>query len=69
MIRKKYSLDVFVMETLVQEAIDFAAQNANAIEAPPKEESKDADEADEELSDMAMSEDEDQEFNLMEEFR
>ena len=70
MIRKKFNLDVFVMETLVQDAIDFATQNTSPIEAPAKEESKDAEEQDDpELSDMGMSEDEDQEFNNMEEFR
>ena len=56
------------MENLVQEAIDFAKENTNAIEAPAKEENKDEEEKDE-LSDMAMSEDEDQDFNLMEDFR
>ena len=70
MIRKRFNLDVFVMEALVQEAIDFATENPNAIEVPSKEEKKeeDGDEKDE-LSDMAMSEDEQQEFNLMENFR
>jgi len=38
MIRKKFNLDVFVMESLVQEAIDFAANNPDPIEAPSKEE-------------------------------
>lgn len=70
MIRKKFNLDVFVMEALVQEAIDFSTQNPSAIEAPPKEEKKEGEDAErDELSDMAMSEDEDEEFNLMEDFR
>ena len=68
MIRKKFNLDVFVMEALVQEAIDFAIANPDPIEAPAKEEEK-GDEEGDDLSDMAMSEDEDQEFNLMEDFR
>lgn len=56
------------MESLVQEAIDFSAQNPNAIEAPAKpEEEKNG--AEDSLSDMGMSEDEEQEFNLEEEFR
>lgn len=33
MIRKKFNLDVFVIESLVQEAIDFAAENKEAIAA------------------------------------
>lgn len=40
MIRKKFNLDVFVMDALVQEAIDFAAEHPEPIEAPAKEESK-----------------------------
>lgn len=30
MIRKKFNLDVFVIESLVQEAIDFAAESKEA---------------------------------------
>ena len=132
-ISKQYNLDIFVMEMLVQEAIDFSVANPNEIEGPkPKEvkveeveeekkeeeeeqksasnheeggeaaaaaegsnkdeaekeenaaeevksavasqkeekgeEKKEAD-GDETLSDICMSEDEDQEFNLQEEFR
>ena len=37
-ISKKYNLDIFVMEMLVQEAIDFSVANPNEIEGPkPKE--------------------------------
>lgn len=36
LIRKKYNLDVFVMETLVQEAIDFANENKAPIAANEK---------------------------------
>jgi hypothetical protein len=36
MIRKKFNLDVFVMESLVQEAIDFAANDPNTIQAPER---------------------------------
>jgi len=72
-LRKKYNLDIFVMDSLVQEAIDFSVENPNAIEAPakPEEEEKKEGEndANDSLSDIGMSEDEDQEFNLQEEFR
>ena len=36
LIRKKFNLDVFLMESLVQEAMDFAANNPNSIQAPSK---------------------------------
>jgi len=72
-LRKKYNLDIFVMDSLVQEAIDFSVENPNAIEAPakPEEEEKKEGEndANDSLSDIGMSEDEDEEFNLQEEFR
>ena len=78
LIHQKYNLDVFAMEQLVQEAIDFAEQNPQPIDKvsqrPAEEEEKKEStlgETDDvgELSDMLMSEDEDEEFNLQEEFR
>ena len=68
LIRKKYNLDVFVMEVLVQEAIDFAANTPEAIKAgekPAAEENKSEDS----LSDIALSEETDDEHNLEEDFR
>ena len=38
LICKEFNLDVFSMEELVQEALDFARENPNPIEAPQKEE-------------------------------
>lgn len=70
LIRKKYNLDVFVMEQLVQEAIEFAESNPQPIEAPQKEaEERKGDASDDELSDLLLSEDEAEEFNLQEDFR
>ncbi len=70
MIRKKYNLDIFNMENLVEEAIEFANNNQNAIEAAPKEEKKDGEESEkDDLSDAEMSEDEDQNHNHHEDFR
>ena len=61
------------MESLVQEAIDYADQNPNPIEAPKKESEEERkgehQDAEDSLSDMPLSEDEDQEFNLQEDFR
>lgn len=59
LIRKKYGLDVFDMETLVQEAIKFAENNPEPIAAP--EEKKAAEDAsNDSLSDLDfISEDED----------
>ena len=60
------------MELLVTEAIDFASKNPEAIAAAPKaeeEEKQVEDLAEESVSDFNQSEDEDQEFNLQEEFR
>ena len=69
-IRKKYNLDVFIMETLVTEAIEFAASNPQPIEAPVKEENKEADEdKDDDLSAVDLSEDEEGDFNHYEDFR
>jgi len=65
LIRKKFNLDVFIMEQLVQEAIEFAAAHPEPIAAPSCEEKKGADTAaEDDLSDMPMSEDEDQTFHL-----
>ena len=70
LIRRKYNLDVFVMETLVQEAIDFAAENPEPIAAPPKEEEeKKGEDPESSLDDIPMSEDEAEEFNLPEDMR
>jgi hypothetical protein len=63
------------MEALVQEAIDFAAEHPDPIDAPAKPEASEKEEnkgegekedakAEDSLSDLCMSEDEDQEFNL-----
>ena len=75
--REKFNLDVFVMESLVQEAIDFAEKNPEPIapkEKPEEEKKEDqeegaAEKSSDDLSDLAMSEDEQQEFNLEEDFR
>lgn len=69
LICKKYNLDVFVMEALVQDAIEFSANNPEPIEAPQKEEENKDGDASDSLSDMIVSEDEVEEFNLQEEYR
>ena len=70
LIRKKYNLDVFVMDSLVQEAIDYATEHTGPIEKLVKsgEEAKEA-EGEDSISDGVMSEDTDDEFNLEEDFR
>ena len=70
MIRKKFNLDVLIMETLVEEAIEFANNNPNAIEGAHKEEKKEGEDSDKDsLSDCDLSEDTDEELNHQEDFR
>ena len=71
MIKLKYGLDIYSMDTLLQEALDFAESHPDPIEkaldAEEKKEGEDekSDEEDYEL----LSEDEDGDFNLEEDFR
>ena len=63
-ISKKFGLDIFVMETLVQEAIDFYAAHPDPIKPPAKpeaeqksEQQKEASEKEDAASSYAKSDD------------
>lgn len=70
-IKDKYGLDVFNMEELVHEAIEFAENNPEPFPDLEEEGDKDQQEPDHQSSDSegGISEDEDEKFNLKEDFR
>ena len=54
---KKFNLDIFVMEALVQEAIDFAVAHPEPIEAPAKPEAANENKEDGSKADASAAED------------
>ena len=67
MIRAKYGLDVYCMESLVHEALRFAEDNPEPIAKQEEEKKEEAQGSD--LDDDLISQDEEADFNLQEEFR
>ena len=69
MIKAKYGLDIYCMEDLVNEAIEFAQANPEPFVNPAEEEKKDEDVKSDVEDYELISEDEEATFNLREEFR